>query len=173
LSLEPRKLEYIENVQSLGLARENVSEFFDKTIPLDKPNMPNTYILAWASLALSDIFTFGFNNTDFRLGLASNYFTEPGWEDFAKILKDRKIIDNIRRQQQIVTASPNTAPILQSENVVNGIRQWVIQVPMNLTYQAGSKVMNSKVLVTLVIVRSADPKYPYGIAINQMVAPYP
>ena len=32
-----RKLEYIDNAQSLGLARADVSEFFDKTIPLDKP----------------------------------------------------------------------------------------------------------------------------------------
>ena len=167
-----RKLEYIDNAQSLGLARADVSEFFDKTIPLDKPNMPNTYILAWSALALSEIFTFGFNDTDFRLGLASDYFTESGWEGFAKILKDQKLIENIKNNQQVLFSSPKSTPVLQAENVQNDIREWYVQVPMILTYQTGSKQINTTLLVTVVIVRSADPKYPYGIAINQMVAPY-
>ena len=75
---------FLREMQSsyLDLANQDVSEFFNKNIPLDQPNMPETYLLTWVALVVPDVMTFGFNDYKVRLGKASDYFTDKGWDSF-------------------------------------------------------------------------------------------
>ena len=153
-----------------GLARQDVSEFFKKDVPLDQPNLPISYFLTWAALAVSDAMVFGFNDYKMRLSLASDYFTEDGWKNFSDALKRSRLIEMVEVNQQIITAAPKGAPILQSQGVVGGRYQWVVEIPLILTYRSGAKTSNVGLLVTAIIVRSDDPKHSYGIGIDKWIA---
>lgn len=166
---DPKREENFKR-QYLNLAQQDVSEFFKKDIPLDKPNMTGPYVMTWATLALSDMLTFGFNDYKVRMGLASNYFTEGGWKSFAGRLKRSRIIEMVEKNQQLITSAPKGAPILQSQGVVNGAYQWVVEIPMIRTFRSGAKTSNSGLLVTMIIRRSDDKKHPYGFAIDQFIA---
>jgi len=164
-----RKAEGFER-QYLNLANRDVSEFFKQDIPLDKPHMTPAYINTWVALVLSDVMTFGFNDYKMRLSLASNYFTDMGWKSFTQALKRSRIIEMVEVNQQLITAAPKGAPVLQSEGLVNGRYQWVIEMPLILTYRSGSKTSRTGLLVTAIVKRSDDEKHPYGIAIDQWIA---
>ncbi len=70
----------------------------------------------------------------------------------------------------MISAAPTGSPVLQSEGVVNGQYQWVVQIPMVLSYQAGSKKRDDSWIVTLVIVRVPRLESPNGIGIAQWIA---
>ncbi|MGH1456551.1 MAG: DotI/IcmL/TraM family protein [Alphaproteobacteria bacterium] len=168
--INQRKLQEIELQENTNLARMDVSEFFKKDIPLNEPNLPYPYLITWASLAVSDIMTFGFNDYKSRLSVASDYFTQDGWESFSSALQRSRIVEMVEQNQQIVSAAISAAPVLQSAREMDGVYQWIMQIPMVLTYRSGSKSSTTGVLVTVVIMRSSDKKHPYGIAINQWIA---
>ncbi len=132
--------------------------------------MPISYFLTWAALAVSDAMVFGFNDYKMRLSLASDYFTEDGWKNFSDALKRSRLIEMVEVNQQIITAAPKGAPILQSQGVVGGRYQWVVEIPLILTYRSGAKTSNVGLLVTAIIVRSDDPKHSYGIGIDKGIA---
>lgn len=156
--------------QYLNLAQRDVSEFFKKDISLDKPHMTNPYVLAWVTLAISDTLTFGFNDYEGRFGMASDYFTDDGWQSFASSLKRSRIVEMMEKNQQLITAAPRGAPVIQSQGEVDGAYQWVIETPMAWTYRSGAKTSNQRLLVTVIIRRSDNEKHPYGIAIDQFIA---
>ncbi len=65
---------------------------------------------------------------------------------------------------------PRGAPVLTSEGVVGGQYQWVVQIPMVLTYVSGSKSRSDNWLITLVIVRVPRLESPNGVGIAQWIA---
>ncbi len=153
-----------------SLARADVSEFFKTKHPLNLPNIPKTYLLTWAGLAVSDVMTFGFNDYGPRLNLSSAYFTDHGWDSFSEAMTRSRMLEMIHVNQQIITAALQGAPALNSGNVNHDRYEWVVQLPLVLTYRSGARSSNASMLVTVVIVRSDDPKHPYGIAIDQWIA---
>ena len=76
----------------------------------------------------------------------------------------------VEANQQVVTAVPQGAPILTSQGLVNGRYQWVVQLPMVLTYQAGATSRSDSLLVTMVIVRRPRLESPNGVGIEQWIA---
>lgn len=166
-------------LESKNMASEDVCRFIDKDVSLDQPHVPDTYIHAWFALAATDIMTFGFNNHEFRLGLASDYFTIKGWESFAESLEKNRIIEMMEAHQQVLTTAPKGAPILRSKGFLNygkyrskGIMkdtkyQWVLEIPMAMTYQSGALSNNTGQIITAVIKRSDQENHPCGIAIDQ------
>lgn len=165
-----RALEAFEMERITSLARADVSEFFKRDIPLDKPNMPDVYVMTWASLAISSTLNFGFSTYKHSLSLASDHFTAKGWEGFVKYLNHSRIVDRLIKDQAFLTSAARTPPFIQGRGVVGGRYQWILDVPLAMSHSSGSKPFNMVLLVTVVIVRTDDPKYPYGIAIDQWIA---
>lgn len=154
----------------LSLARQDVYKFFDNDIPLDEPNLAPSYLMTWVALSVPDTMTFGFSDYGWRLSMASSYFTDDGWSSFSSSLKRSRIIEMVEVNQLIITAVPRGVPVLKSKGVVSGRYQWVVQIPLILTYMGGAKTSNVGLLVNVVIKRSDDEKHPYGIAIDSYIA---
>lgn len=165
-----RALQAFQMERETSLARADVSEFFKKDIPLDKPNMPIVYVMTWAALAVSSPLTFGFSDYEARLSLASDHFTEKGWEGFLAFLNRSQIVDRVTKHQAVLSSAVTRAPTLNSSGVVDGRYQWVYRILLVMSHESGSKTLHTGLLVTVVIVRTDDPKYPYGIAIDQWTA---
>lgn len=139
-------------------------------VPLNQPNLSSPALMSWVAQAATEVMTFGFNDYRRRLQESSRNFTRRGWESFTLALQRARIIEMVEANQQVVTAAPRGAPVLQSEGLVNGRYQWTVQVPMIVTYQSGAKTRSDQLMVTVVVVRTPRLESPNGVGIEQWVA---
>ncbi len=139
-------------------------------VSLAEPNMSSPALMSWVAQASSEVMTFGFNDYRRRLQEASRNFTRRGWQSFTEALQRSRIIEQVEANQQIVTAIPRGAPILKSEGLVAGRYQWIIELPMIITYQSGSKERTDRMIVTLVVVRVPRLESSNGVGIEQWIA---
>lgn len=139
-------------------------------VSLSDPNLSTPALMSWVAQAATEVMTFGFNDYRRRLQEASRNFTRRGWESFTSALQKSRIVEMVEANQQVVTAAPQGAPILQSEGMVAGRYQWVIQLPMVITYQSGARTRSDNLLVTLVVVRVPRLESPNGVGIEQWIA---
>ena len=139
-------------------------------VALSEPNLSVPALMSWSAQAATEVMTFGFNDYKRRLQQASRNFTRLGWVSFTSALEKSRIIEMVEANGQVVSAAPASAPILISEGVVNGRYQWQVQVPLVVTYQAGSSVRDDRMLVTLLLVRVPKLESPNGVGIEQWIA---
>ena len=139
-------------------------------VSLTQPNLSAPALMSWVAQAATEVMTFGFNDYRRRLQEASRNFTRQGWESFTGALQGARIIESIEQNSQVVSAAPRGAPVLVSEGVVNGQYQWIVEIPMVLSYQSGSKTRSDNWRVTLVVVRVPRLESPNGVGIAQWVA---
>ena len=139
-------------------------------VSLIQPNLSSPALMSWVAQAATETMTFGFNDYRRRLQEASRNFTPQGWESFSAALQGAKIVESIQENSQVISAAPLGAPILETEGVVGGRYQWVVQMPLLLTYQSGTKTRTSRWVLTLVIVRVPRLESPNGVGIAQWVA---
>lgn len=139
-------------------------------VPLSQPNLSTPALMSWVAQATTEVMTFGFNDYRRRLQESSRNFTKRGWESFTQALQRSRIIEMVEVHQQIVTTAPKGAPVLQSEGLVAGRYQWVVEIPLILTYRSGAKTHNTGLIVTVVIVRVPRLESPNGVGIEQWIA---
>ncbi|MBP7722814.1 MAG: type IVB secretion system apparatus protein IcmL/DotI [Alphaproteobacteria bacterium] len=139
-------------------------------VALHEPNLSTPALMSWVAQASTEVMTFGFNDYRRRLQESSRNFTRRGWESFTQALQKSRIIEMVEANQQVVTAAPAGAPILESEGVVAGRYQWIIQLPLVLTYQSGSRTKSDTLLVTVVVVRVPRLESSNGVGIEQWIA---
>lgn len=139
-------------------------------VSLTQPNLSNPALMSWVAQSATEVMTFGFNDYRRRLQEASRNFTRRGWESFTGALQEARIIESIEKNSQVISAAPRGAPVLQSEGVIDGQYQWVVQIPMALSYQSGSKTRSDNWIVTIVVVRVPRLESPNGVGIAQWIA---
>lgn len=139
-------------------------------VALSEPNLSTPALLSWVAQATSETMSFSFSNYRRTLQESSRHFTRAGWESFSTALQQARIIESVEANTQEVTAVPRGAPILKSEGVAAGQYQWVVQIPMLLTYVSGAKSRSDNWLITLVIVRVPRLESPNGVGIAQWIA---
>lgn len=139
-------------------------------VSLNQPNLSTPALMSWVAQASTEVMTFGFNDYRRRLQESSRNFTRRGWESFTQALQAARIIEMVEANQQVVTAAPQGAPILESEGLVAGRYQWIVQLPLVLTYQSGARTKSDSLLVTVVIVRVPRLESPNGVGIEQWIA---
>lgn len=139
-------------------------------VGLNEPNLSTPALMSWTAQAATEVMTFGFHDYRRRLQEASRNFTKIGWASFTTALEKSRIIEMVEANQQVVTAAPRSAPILISEGLQNGRYQWQVELPIVVTYQAGSQNRADNLLLTLLIVRVPKLESPNGVGIEQWVA---
>ncbi len=139
-------------------------------VPLNQPNLSTPALTSWVAQASTEVMTFGFNDYRRRLQESSRNFTRRGWESFTKALQQTRIVETVDANQQVITAVPRGAPIIQSEGVVNGRYQWVVQLPLLLTFEAGASSQTHTYIVSVVVVRVSRLESANGVGIEQWIA---
>ncbi len=139
-------------------------------VSLIQPNLSTPALMSWVAQAATETMTFGFNDYRRRLQESSRNFTSKGWENFTRALQGARIIEGLEEHSQVITAAPRGAPVLQSEGESGGRYQWIVKIPMVLTFQSGTKRSNKNWEVTLVVVRVPRLESPNGIGIAQWLA---
>jgi intracellular multiplication protein IcmL len=139
-------------------------------ISLDQPNLSAPALMSWVAQSSTEVMTFGFNDYRRRLQESSRNFTRRGWESFTQALQRSRIIEMVEANQQVLSAAPRGAPVMQSEGLVNGRYQWTVQLPMVVTYQSGSMTRSDNLMVTIVVVRVPRLESSNGVGIEQWIA---
>lgn len=139
-------------------------------VALSEANLSTPALMSWSAQSATEVMTFGFHDYRRRLQEASRNFTRVGWASFTSALEKSRIMEMVEANQQVVTAAPRSAPVLISEGVANGRYQWQIEIPMVITYQAGSQRRADNLIVTLLIVRVSKLESPNGVGIEQWIA---
>lgn len=134
---------------------------------LSSPNTENFALANWAASAASDIMTFGFNDFDVRLNNSRKYFTPEGWESFYNALKVSKLVEDVKKTQQIATAVPRALPELKRDGLIDGKMRWEIDVPLLITFRAGSDIRPIPKKVHMVVEKMPTRENPDGVGISE------
>lgn len=141
-----------------------------RMVPLNESNLNDSALIAWASRAAVDVMTFGFHDYQRRLQESSTHFTRRGWQSFTAALDASRIMETVEKSQQVVTATPRSAPVIIQQGLVNGIYRWIIEMPLIVTYQSGTTQRTDTINVRLTIVRVSTLDSPNGVGIQQWIA---
>lgn len=141
-----------------------------RMVPLNESNMNDAALISWSARAASDVMTFGFHDYQKRLQESSSYFTRRGWQSFSEALDRSRVMEGVQQSQRVVTAAPKSAPVIVQQGLVDGIYRWVVNLPLIVTYQAGTATQSDTINVELVIVRVSTLDNPSGVGIQQWVA---
>ena len=135
-------------------------------IPLTMPNMTNPALLGWAASSITEIMTIGFGDFETKMLGQKWRFTQDGWNAFVGAFLGVKADEKFRLNQLVLTTVPSDTPVILSQGQNDDkIYQWVVQMPIIMSYATNNNVTKKeKAVVTLTIMRSAVS--PSGIAID-------
>jgi len=138
---------------------------------MDKPNMTNRAILSWATTSITEVMTMGFGDMDVKLPQQKQRFTKKGWEAYLKIFVDQQIGKTFKQSQLVLTTVPSNTPVIIWQGVnPSQAYEWVVQMPVIMTYATNNNVMSKKnATVTLTIVRVPVEESSFGIAIQSWI----
>jgi len=138
---------------------------------LGMPNMTNRAILSWATTSITEILTMGFGDIEERLPKQRMRFTEKGWESYMKAFDLKKVRQTFRQSQLVLTTVPSNTPVILAQGVnKEKAYQWMVQMPIAMTYATNNNVMRKQdATVTLIIVRIPTETDFSGIAIQDWI----
>lgn len=139
-------------------------------VPLNEPNLSDPALLSWSAQAATEVMTMGFSDYRRRLQEAARSFTPTGWASFTQALAKAQTIENIEKGRQVMRAAPDGAPIITARGLVFGRYQWVMEIPMVITYESTAGTRSDKILVQMQVVRVSRLESPSGVGIEQWVA---
>lgn len=134
---------------------------------LSSPNMGRDAISNWAASAAGQVMTFGFNDIDERFAESKNNFTQKGWDTFRKAVMNSKFVEEMMSKQQILTTVPENVPVLKKEGFVNGTYSWTFDIPLLITFRAGSVKSTRSKSVQMVIEKVSTRESPAGVGISE------
>lgn len=136
-SLYQVKVEDIVNKNSS--AYEN-----NQLVIFDKPRHTEAAIKRWVTSSLSDVYNFDYLNFYDRLDEIEKYFTETGYINFLKALKNinayESIYENRLTINTIVFGEPLFPSVYGNKRITDGNLYYHVVVPMRMTVQKGNTI---------------------------------
>jgi intracellular multiplication protein IcmL len=140
-----------------------------KLLSLEMPNMTNRAVLSWATTSITEVMTMGFGDMDLRLPRQRVRFTSAGWESYMHTFNAMNIRENFKQSQLVLTTVPSNTPVIVWQGVnEDKVYQWVMQMPVIMTYATNNNVTRKdRGTVHLTIVRVPTQENFFGIAIKR------
>lgn len=150
-----------------------------RLVPLNQSHLKPALVLAWATEAAVQSYTFNF--VDYRVSFQSarNYFTPNGYYNFLSALKASLNLEAVKKQRLVAYAqiqegsNPTILRDSQSDPTfwINNAFSWEIQVPLIVTYEGeGREKIVQRMIVTLLVTRLSLLDTPYGLGIDSFIA---
>ena len=140
-------------------------------VPLDRPHQTAAEVSNFAVQAVTSSLTYDFANyrADFNNSLP--YFTKPaGWNQFADAVQASQMLELVQTRRLNTTAVANNAVIVREGVNSSGVYEWIVEIPLRVTYQSASEVTGQNFLITVNIERLQTYESPYAMAISRFVA---
>lgn len=136
--------------------------------PLTQPVVSQSALLDWATQAAIKVYTYDFLNYQQVLKEVASLFTPEGWKYFQNNLQPN--LRNVIEKKLRVTAVATGAPIILEQGPLLGHYAWKVSIPILVTYESASEIVQQPLTVTMVIMRVPTKKTVKGIAIAQFYA---
>jgi intracellular multiplication protein IcmL len=140
--------------------------------PLDQQSMTPSQLYSWMVDASMETMSFGFHDYQRRLQNSTQYFTRDGWESFASMLQEMRIIETLEQRQMVLSMQPRSAPVLVQHGVVEGRYRWIVDIDFNITMQGAGISRSQPLHLRLTIERVPALENVAGVAIARW-APRP
>jgi len=138
--------------------------------PLSQPLVSASALLQWANQAAIAAYTYNFVNYHKQLQEASEYFTPEGWRNYEVAIKSSRNLEYVIARKLVVNAVATGAPVILDQRRIGGRYAWKVQMPVLVTYQSASTIVQQPLTITMIIVRVSMRDVPKGIAIAQFYA---
>ena len=113
--------------------------------------------------------TFGFGDIVDQLGKQKSRFTSKGWDSFVTAYRKQRIKETFKENQLVLTTVPSDTAIIVAQGVNEwGVYQWMVQVPVIMTYATNNNVTQAhRGVISITITRVSPQQNPAGIAIRK------
>ncbi|GLU29920.1 type IVB secretion system apparatus protein IcmL/DotI [Brucella sp. NBRC 12950] len=144
----------------------NASGSITRLIPLTEPYLSPAEIASFATEAATRALTYSFSNYRAEFEDMKPYFAVPvGWNSFVDALNRSGQIDLVKNQRLNTTAIAQRAVIVREGLNPEGIYNWIVQLPLRVTYQSSSQITGQNFMVTMTLTRMKTNEYPRAIAV--------
>lgn len=143
-------------------------------IPLDRPNVDDGVIGAFALRAVRDLNNYDYLGWRTQILRGQNHFTPEAWNTYFREFESTNIINTVEARKMIVIAQPSGNVEIENRGLGDdGVYLWRVAVPLDIRYvshadgQPGQQAaLSSHGRVTLYIRRVSPTLSPQGIAIR-------
>lgn len=135
--------------------------------PMYMPNLTHQAVLSWVTTTVTQVMTYNFANFNQEIARNENKFLPGSWKQFVTALLEDESLTKFERQQQVLTTAPAGAAVIVSEGVEDERYQWVVQLPVIMTYATNNNRSTvRRQVIELTVVRVSTLENPDGIAIK-------
>ena len=143
-----------------------------------RPKVSEKQIRSFAQKAVVSVYTYNHSNARTSMKYATRYFTQDGWDAFAKALKDSGNLERVVNEKMTVFAQTTDRPIIVAQGLTQAKERtnkdeyvWLIEVPVLTTYVTEKDSFRHHMTVTCAIVQETiGSKGTPKIGIAQFVA---
>jgi len=138
--------------------------------PLDSPVMSDTDLLNWSVSAILGPYNIDYYNYPSELNLAARQFTLRGWNTFANSFISSGNFNELKSARLLCHAQTQRAALIVQTTHMYGALAYQVQVPISQTCENVNQTSTNDYMISALVIRTDDPNYPKGLAIDQLVA---
>lgn len=138
--------------------------------PLDGPVMGDTDLLNWTVSAILAPYNIDYYNYPTELNQASHQFTIRGWNTFANSFVSSGNFNELKQARLLCHAQTQRAALIVQTTYSGAALAYQVQVPISQTCENVNQTSTNNYMISALVVRTNDPDYPKGLAIDQLVA---
>jgi intracellular multiplication protein IcmL len=105
-----------------------------------------------------------------ELSQASHQFTLRGWNTFANSFINSGNFNELKSARLLCHAQTERAALIVQSIYEQGALAYQIQVPVSQTCENVNQTSTNNYMISALVIRTNDPAYPKGLAIDQLVA---
>ena len=138
--------------------------------PLDEPTMSDTALRQWTVATVTEAFTLGHHDWRMRLAAVRERFTDSGYGAFVAALEESRFLERLRTHRQVASTVARGAAVITRTRVLGGRVGWSMELPILVTFQAGSRRLDQELLARVLVMRVPLSERAQGIAVEQLIA---
>ena len=137
--------------------------------PLDEPIMSDAALRNWTVTAVTEAFTLGHHDWRMRLAAVRDHFTDDGYDGYVAALEQSLFLERLTDNLQVASAVATGAPVITATMIFDGQAAWAVEFPLLVTFHAGSRTLNQRMVAEVLVMRVPLSDRPTGIGVQQLV----
>lgn len=143
---------------------------FVQLAPLTEPTITDTGLNNWIAETITRSLSLDFSHWQTTLGDLRPDFSNASFNAFIVNLKSSGLLEKVVKQRLVLSAVPESAPIIVNQGVLGGVYSWLVKFPIKVSYEGSSGVLGTQVFHATVTIQRADlSKHPRGVVIKQII----
>ena len=139
-------------------------------VPVSSPFLTDGQVTNFAVEAVTRALTMDFANWRSDLSGASTYFERPdGWSNFLDAIEESGMLSYVREHRLVSTVVATGAVIISAGTDSRKRYSWVVQIPLNVTYESASEISRDSLIAEISISRLPTWEAPEAVGITRIV----